>query len=55
MPAARRWSRAQEQRHQDRHVAGPGYVLKDKIGDDGLVENKAVLLPDAPSNNWKPD
>lgn len=29
-------------------------TLKEKIGDEGLVENKAILLPGAPANNWKP-
>ena len=29
--------------------------VKDKVEADGLFKNKAILLPNAPSNGWKPD
>ena len=30
-------------------------TVKDKVEADGLFKNKAILLPNAPSNGWKPD
>ena len=30
-------------------------TVKDKVEADGLFKNKAVLLPNAPSNGWKPN
>ena len=30
-------------------------TVKDKVENDGLFKNKAILLPNAPSNGWKPD
>ena len=30
-------------------------TVKDKVETDGLFKNKAILLPNAPSNGWKPD
>ena len=30
-------------------------TVKEKVGTNGLFENKAVLLPNAPSNGWKPN
>ena len=30
-------------------------TVKDKVESDGLFKNKAVLLPNAPSNGWKPN
>lgn len=30
-------------------------TVKDKVESDGLFKNKAILLPNAPSNGWKPD
>ena len=29
-------------------------TVKDKVENDGLFKNKAILLPNAPSNGWKP-
>ena len=29
-------------------------TVKDKVGTNGLFENKAILLPNAPSNGWTP-
>ena len=29
--------------------------VKDKVEADGLFKNKAILLPNAPSNGWKPN
>ena len=29
-------------------------TVKDKVEADGLFKNKAILLPNAPSNGWKP-
>ena len=29
--------------------------VKDKVENDGLFKNKAILLPNAPSNGWKPN
>ena len=31
-----------------------GGTVKDKVGDDGLFKNKAVLLPNDPGNSWTP-
>ena len=30
-------------------------TVKDKVEADGLFKNKAILLPNAPSNGWTPD
>ena len=30
-------------------------TVKDKVEADGLFKNKAILLPNAPSNGWKPN
>ena len=30
-------------------------TVKDKVESDGLFKNKAILLPNAPSNGWKPN
>ena len=30
-------------------------TVKDKVENDGLFKNKAILLPNAPSNGWKPN
>ena len=30
-------------------------TVKDKVETDGLFKNKAILLPNAPSNGWKPN
>ena len=30
-------------------------TVKDKVESDGLFKNKAILLPNAPSNGWTPD
>ena len=30
-------------------------TVNDKVEADGLFKNKAILLPNAPSNGWKPD
>ena len=30
-------------------------TVKDKVGTNGLFENKAILLPNAPSNGWTPE
>lgn len=30
-------------------------TVKEKVGTNGLFENKAILLPNAPSNGWKPN
>ena len=30
-------------------------TVKDKVGTDGLFKNKAILLPNAPSNGWTPE
>ena len=30
-------------------------TVKDKVENDGLFKNKAILLPNAPSNGWTPD
>ena len=32
-----------------------GGTVKDKVEADGLFKNKAILLPNAPSNGWKPN
>jgi len=30
-------------------------TVKDKVESDGLFKNKAILLPNEPSNGWKPN
>lgn len=30
-------------------------TVNEKVGTNGLFENKAILLPNAPSNGWKPN
>ena len=30
-------------------------TVKEKVGTDGLFKNKAILLPNEPSNGWKPN
>ena len=30
-------------------------TVNDKVGTDGLFKNKAILLPNAPSNGWTPE
>ena len=30
-------------------------TVKEKVGTNGLFENKAILLPNEPSNGWKPN
>ena len=30
-------------------------TVKDKVESDGLFKNKAILLPNSPSNGWKPN
>lgn len=30
-------------------------TVKDKVEADGLFKNKAILLPNSPSNGWKPN
>lgn len=32
-----------------------GGTVKGQVGNDGLFKNKAILLPNAPSNGWKPN
>ena len=52
--AGRKKMIAQRKSNDTKIVMSLEGTLKEKIGDEGLVENKAILLPGAPANNWKP-
>ena len=52
--AGRKKMIAQRKSNDTKIVMSLEGTLKEKIGDEGLVENKAVLLPGAPANNWTP-
>ena len=52
--AGRKKMIAQRKSNDTKIVMSLEGTLKEKIGDEGLVENKAILLPGAPANNWTP-